>query len=261
MMRASGTAPADPGAGQNVQNHVVWGSVCTTASFRDGRKTIILQDVTSSECSSSSIGGKQQSDNSALEQSDSDNQDAGEKVSAGKKMSSNILPAAQQALGETGLWSVGSQDHPGGLCKPCQWVHTSKGCRTGKDCSFCHLPHNPSPDEASSRPCKARREHGKKVLKALGDAAGDVDAAQFKQMVKDVTCQSTWMQSVAHKHLKIGKSRLEHQVQGDEDVQAQRPKSVGGSKSSASDVMPKQDSNAEGSGGKKMPRRRCLVSL
>jgi len=36
------------------------------------------------------------------------------------------------------LPSMGSADHRFGTCKPCAFIHT-KGCKTGKDCKFCHL--------------------------------------------------------------------------------------------------------------------------
>merc|ERR1712039_762143 len=28
--------------------------------------------------------------------------------------------------------------HAAGICRPCAWFHTAKGCRTGTSCDFCH---------------------------------------------------------------------------------------------------------------------------
>lgn len=246
---AGGTASADPGTGQAARSHVIWGSAsCTRGMSSDGRTTIVLQDSTSSR--SSSTGKQGESSDSAKTGSSAKtdpHDDDGEKGMG-----------ALELLAEGGFWSVGSEKHFAGLCRPCQWVITSAGCRSGQDCTFCHLPHNTSPSDKNSRPCKAQREYSKKVLKSLGKAAGDFDAAELNMMVKGVTCQSNYTKAIAHRYTNAGKSRVRHQDQG---VQPQSSKSTS---AASSDVINRSNvagSDSVASEKTKLPRRRNLVSL
>mmetsp|Transcript_43217 Transcript_43217/g.87107 ORF Transcript_43217/g.87107 Transcript_43217/m.87107 type:complete len:412 (+) Transcript_43217:116-1351(+) len=50
---------------------------------------------------------------------------------------SDALEAA--ASGAPALPSAGSSDHRLGTCKPCAHAYSTKGCRNGADCTFCHL--------------------------------------------------------------------------------------------------------------------------
>jgi hypothetical protein len=36
-------------------------------------------------------------------------------------------------------YSLGSEQHDGGDCRPCAWHHRSDGCRNGAECRHCHL--------------------------------------------------------------------------------------------------------------------------
>jgi len=45
---------------------------------------------------------------------------------------------AEPELGSAAMPTIGSAAHRTGNCKPCAFFHT-KGCESGKDCSFCHL--------------------------------------------------------------------------------------------------------------------------
>jgi hypothetical protein len=44
---------------------------------------------------------------------------------------------ASVALGPS--WSIGSQNHDAGQCKPCAHYWKPAGCKSGADCQFCHL--------------------------------------------------------------------------------------------------------------------------
>jgi len=107
-----------------------------------------------------------------------------------------------QQLIKAGLWSVGSKRHGEGLCKPCHFVHTTISCKSGQDCAFCHLPHSPAKDKPKkNRPGKGARERCQKWLAVVHQASEDPEVEQLKQMVLDVTRQSTYMQSIAHKQV------------------------------------------------------------
>jgi len=57
------------------------------------------------------------------------------------------------------LPSLGSADHRFGTCKPCAFLHT-KGCKTGKDCKFCHL--------CKAGSAKRRKKEHRLSLAAMG---------------------------------------------------------------------------------------------
>jgi len=45
----------------------------------------------------------------------------------------------QPAVGSSELPTVGSQMHRWGTCNPCAHAHTTRGCKNGVECQFCHL--------------------------------------------------------------------------------------------------------------------------
>jgi len=47
----------------------------------------------------------------------------------------------KEVLSDAGLWSSGSSRHARGLCRPCHYVRSQRGCTKGADCDFCHFPH------------------------------------------------------------------------------------------------------------------------
>mmetsp|Transcript_50283 Transcript_50283/g.92938 ORF Transcript_50283/g.92938 Transcript_50283/m.92938 type:complete len:382 (+) Transcript_50283:77-1222(+) len=57
-------------------------------------------------------------------------------------LSSNVAP--QKALhlerseSPSSAWSIGSELHHVGRCNPCAFHHKDKGCKSGRDCNFCH---------------------------------------------------------------------------------------------------------------------------
>jgi len=58
---------------------------------------------------------------------------------------------------------VGSSLHPSGRCKPCRFVLTRRGCTSGDDCKFCHLPHDVGEiPKRKARPGKTTRDSFKK---------------------------------------------------------------------------------------------------
>jgi len=39
---------------------------------------------------------------------------------------------------QEGQWSIGSEHHEDGQCKPCAWVWKPNGCVNGRNCKYCH---------------------------------------------------------------------------------------------------------------------------
>jgi len=68
-------------------------------------------------------------------------------------------------LGTPDMPTMGSAGHRMGTCKPCAFLHT-KGCHSGKDCTFCHLC---NPGE------KKRRQKEKKDVRKEMVRVGQVD--------------------------------------------------------------------------------------
>lgn len=66
-----------------------------------------------------------------------------------------------QPSGEGAVYSVGSQDHDKGTCKPCLFVKSPIGCKNGTDCEFCHLAHK---RKNTMRPCKTKRNRYRKLI-------------------------------------------------------------------------------------------------
>jgi len=73
-----------------------------------------------------------------------------------------LPPATIPRIGSASVPSVGSLGHHFGTCKPCAFA-TTKGCRDGPDCKFCHL-------------CDSReRQRRKKAKRALLGAFSAID--------------------------------------------------------------------------------------
>lgn len=39
-------------------------------------------------------------------------------------------------------WSLGSREHASGNCRPCIFILKATGCNNGRNCPFCHYPHD-----------------------------------------------------------------------------------------------------------------------
>jgi len=78
------------------------------------------------------------------------------------------------------LPSIGSVGHAEGLCRPCHYGPTKRGCSLGKDCDFCHFVH--------PKRCKKRAPHSERgealvLVQAVYDAerGGDVKEQHFAE--------------------------------------------------------------------------------
>jgi len=121
---------------------------------------------------------------------------------------------ARALMTRDGMWSKGSERHSEGTCKPCHYVHTSRGCNSGQDCTFCHLPHVQTSNKGGNRPCKSKREQCRKILGLIGQIAESGENAQVLQVYENVACQSTYMQGMLQKHWNSG--RDQQQAPGEE---------------------------------------------
>ena len=59
---------------------------------------------------------------------------------------------------------AGSTLHAEGRCSPCHFFSTTKGCRAGTTCNFCHMAHEILP---RPRPCRQRRAKAKRLAEAM----------------------------------------------------------------------------------------------
>mmetsp|Transcript_66416 Transcript_66416/g.128516 ORF Transcript_66416/g.128516 Transcript_66416/m.128516 type:complete len:267 (-) Transcript_66416:283-1083(-) len=121
-------------------------------------------------------------------------------INPGAKAGDELLDACkakatseQACLLKHGVWSVGSPGHVDGLCKPCHYVHSSKGCMSGSNCTFCHLPHVPCSSPNGNRPSRERRAKCKQLLDSLCEShGGHLDGAA--DLHKQVASQSLYVQ-------------------------------------------------------------------
>merc|ERR1712032_1453343 len=94
-----------------------------------------------------------------------------------------------------GISSVCSQGHADGLRKPCHFVHTVKGCTSGSDFSFCHLPHIPCSSGTCNWPSMQRLRNAKECLNMLhASDGGQLDDPS--DLPKNVASQSLCMQKL-----------------------------------------------------------------
>jgi hypothetical protein len=103
--------------------------------------------------------------------------------------------AIEQELLKHGAWSVGSQGHANGLCKPCHYVHSTKGCKSGLNCAFCHLPHINCSNQTGNRPSKDKRTKCKALLDSLHTSYGG-RLEEASDLLQEVASQSLYMQSI-----------------------------------------------------------------
>ncbi|CAE7262877.1 unnamed protein product [Symbiodinium pilosum] len=91
-----------------------------------------------------------------------------------------------------GAWSVGSENHATGQCRPCHYVFAKSGCTNGESCTFCHLPH---PKRFRPRPCKSKRYKCKRLAAVL-DKVFDNDPDSFQSVVEQLSAQGGYLNTV-----------------------------------------------------------------
>lgn len=86
---------------------------------------------------------------------------------AAPKQSTLVLcqPLADEPTADE-LPSVGSQWHNMGSCRPCVYVRSTKGCKFGLSCDFCHIAAEHG-ESVRSRPSKGKRVRMKKAMASL----------------------------------------------------------------------------------------------
>lgn len=97
-----------------------------------------------------------------------------------------------------GEWSVGSEGHAQGQCRPCHYVFAKTGCQNGRECNFCHLPH---PKRFRPRPCKSKRFKCKQLAAVL-DQVLDDDPDSFQNVVEQLSSQGGYLNTVVKSKLR-----------------------------------------------------------
>jgi len=73
-------------------------------------------------------------------------------------------------------WTIGSELHASGQCKPCAWLFKAKGCSLGSKCNFCHLcPNGKIKEKRKEKDAQLRQQRLDRERKAL--APGRVECA------------------------------------------------------------------------------------
>lgn len=97
--------------------------------------------------------------------------------------SSDEQPPGQTLSGPSGKpnvtsqWSVGSELHGVGRCRPCAWLFKPQGCISGEACSFCHLCNQLTLKQQLANSLKKRQAS----RRTAASAAPPADAAQAAQ--------------------------------------------------------------------------------
>jgi len=191
----------------NNETHVIWGSAHRDAACVAGSSSM-LKGAWSGPCHAVLINVKPKKivisgDLHAGINSASSGPNMNASVEGNKEQphaASQWCAKEQEVLMEHGSWSVGSQVHVEGTCRPCHYVHTSTGCKFGFDCNFCHLPHAHCFNRSRNRPCRKKRDQCKQLLKTIVDSYGD-ESVQAEVLLKKAASKSAYMQShIAHNH-------------------------------------------------------------
>lgn len=90
------------------------------------------------------------------------------------------------------VWSVGSELHQSGQCKPCVYFNNEAGCLKGSKCKFCHLCRK---RKGRQRPCKSTRNQCKQVA-ALLDTVFLDDSKRHEAATKQLASQSNYMRQI-----------------------------------------------------------------
>jgi len=112
------------------------------------------------------------------EQSDNDTESTADSSYGTADDDSTCAPALEGGVEQ--LPSIGSVGHAEGLCRPCHYAPTKRGCSLGKDCDFCHFVH--------PKRCKKRAPHSERgealiLVQAVYDAerGGDVREQHYAE--------------------------------------------------------------------------------
>lgn len=184
-----------PNGPSTQNNHVIWvrcnGDETRSGDYpcRHDLSGSSLENVTYKDLSTSgdSVSGR----NSNSHEADfKPGAKAGEELPEAWKKKAAI---DQEFLLKHGLWSVGSQGHVDGLCKPCHFSHAPKGCKSGFNCNFCHLPHVRYSN--GNRPSRDRRAKCKELWDSIHELyGGSMDEAS--DLLREVASQSFYMQRI-----------------------------------------------------------------
>jgi len=96
-----------------------------------------------------------------------------------------------QRAGTSDRWSVGTELHEAGTCKPCLYINTRDGCFNGRRCKFCHAEHKRN----RPRPSKSERQRCKQLIADANRALEQGSTREFEEM-QDFARQSPYMQSL-----------------------------------------------------------------
>jgi len=104
------------------------------------------------------------------------------------------------------LWSRGDRLHAHGLCIPCQFMRSRRGCLDGADCLRCHHPHEEMTHSAIRR---AHRRHSAQQAKKLAEATPDTTTAS-EGTEEQIACAAKLHASSEHISPKLGDRRSSH---------------------------------------------------
>jgi len=181
-------------------SHVIWGSVrgaaddvstsdmaCHNDLSGSALENVVYRDWSTSH---SSFSGMKSNRNEPTSNADAEAAEALSDSWTGQAVSEE----AKEFMMKHGVWSAGTAGHVAGLCKPCHFVHTQKGCKSGANCEFCHLPHV-GPSESGNRPSKEKRELCKALLGSPSAFYGN-RLDKVNKMLKFMSSQSAYMQKL-----------------------------------------------------------------
>jgi len=214
--------------------HVIWGSVnafpdnsgevSSCRSVSSGQlENVMFQDWSGSGESvshsqtihSDSVNAQRLSKSSSISNNNAGCNSGTDAIAALLEAGNDQAQEARAVLIRDGMWSVGSENHIEGTCRPCHYVHAARGCASGQDCTFCHLPHVQASNRSRNRPCKKKREQCKKILDLVSNIAESGNNAQVLQVVQNVACQSAYMQNMLQKSVQLP-GQDQEPVPGDE---------------------------------------------
>jgi len=82
--------------------------------------------------------------------------------------------------------------HALGECTPCRFVNTKAGCRSGSECTYCHLSHR---QRIRARPCKTKRAECRQKI-ALVDTIFVGDEAKRDTAIQNLYNEGSYMRTL-----------------------------------------------------------------
>lgn len=107
--------------------------------------------------------------------------------------SSEMLDDLQEGKAE---WSVGSELHGSGSCRPCLYITSKMGCVSGPRCGFCHQAHE---RKRRARPSKSTRMHCKQLASMVESSKGSAEVMQVARVVAE---ESSYLKSILTARIK-----------------------------------------------------------